>query len=39
MRQHTLSDEGFERYRKPTRRDPFLYEIQHGCGEPYRSAG
>jgi len=28
MRQQTLSDEGFERYRKPTRRDQFLDEME-----------
>ena len=27
MRQQTLADEGFERYRKPTRRDQFLAEM------------
>lgn len=27
MRQKTLADEGFERYRKPTRRDQFLAEM------------
>jgi IS5 family transposase len=27
MRQQTLAEEGFERYRKPTRRDQFLDEI------------
>jgi len=27
MRQQTLADEGFERYRKPTRRDQFLDEM------------
>ena len=28
MRQHTLAEEGFERYRKPTRRDQFLDEME-----------
>jgi len=28
MRQQTLADEGFERYRKPTRRDQFLDEME-----------
>jgi len=28
MRQQTLADEGFERYRKPTRRDQFLAEME-----------
>lgn len=28
MRQRTLADEGFERYRKPTRRDQFLDEME-----------
>ena len=27
MRQQTLADEGFERYRKPTRREQFLDEM------------
>jgi IS5 family transposase len=27
MRQQTLADEGFERYRKPTRREQFLNEM------------
>ena len=27
MRQRTLSDEGFEKYRKPTRREKFLDEM------------
>jgi transposase, IS5 family len=29
MRQQTLADEGFERFRKPTRRDQFLAEMEH----------
>ena len=28
MRQKTLADEGFERFRKPTRRDQFLAEME-----------
>ena len=28
MRQQSLADEGFERYRKPTRRDQFLAEME-----------
>lgn len=28
MRQQTLADEGFERFRKPTRRDQFLVEME-----------
>ncbi|MET0106671.1 MAG: IS5 family transposase [Sedimenticola sp.] len=28
MRQHTLAEEGFERYRKPTRREQFLNEME-----------
>lgn len=28
MRQHTLADESFERFRKPTRRDQFLAEME-----------
>ncbi len=28
MRQQTLAEEGFERYRKPTRRDQFLDEME-----------
>ena len=28
MRHQTLADEGFERYRKPTRRDQFLEEME-----------
>jgi len=28
MRQQTLADEGFERYRKATRRDQFLDEME-----------
>jgi IS5 family transposase len=28
MRQQTLAEEGFERFRKPTRRDQFLAEME-----------
>ena len=28
MRQQSLADEGFERYRKPPRRDQFLAEME-----------
>ena len=28
MRQQTLADEGFEKYRKPTRRERFLDEME-----------
>jgi IS5 family transposase len=34
MRQQTLADEGFERFRKPTRRDQFLAEM--GAVVPWR---
>ena len=34
MRQQTLAEEGFEKYRKPTRREQFLDEM--GCLIPWK---